>query len=247
MVLCRTRRYSSNFRKWKRLRAFKLIGRELKGLQRKSKVLEGLGKGPRGTSILDPPQEGFQESENWKKNNSGLQSPLVVAHLKGCGPEERFLTLLLVCSSLYFLFNCATGGSCSSSSWISILPFLSQYPPLSSTALWHSSHIPSLSLDSPVALPRLWALKGKGHRGEERVRTERDGPEFWLEKHFLLLMPPWAWVPFRPPLSLPVHAKSSTAAKENPNRLSHLLSLGWHWPKIFCHGKCNYYLLSVVI
>lgn len=74
------------------LRAFKLIGRELKPLQRRSKGLEGLGKGPGGRSIFKPPQGGFHESENLEKTNIGLQSLLDVAFLKGCGSEEKFLT-----------------------------------------------------------------------------------------------------------------------------------------------------------
>lgn len=48
-----------------------MIGMELRGLQRRSKDLEGLGKDPRGTSIFDLPKGGFHESQNLKKTTLG--------------------------------------------------------------------------------------------------------------------------------------------------------------------------------
>lgn len=151
----------SHFRKQRRLRAFKLIDRESKGLQRKSKDLEGIGKGPRGTSILDPPQGGFYKSQSLKRTNTGLHSLLDMAFLEGWGSEERFLTLQLVCSSLYFPLSCGTGGSCSSSSW---LPLFS----LTTITLLHC----------PLAQqPHSLSLLRQSHGTSQTVSTKGQGTQ----------------------------------------------------------------------
>lgn len=188
----------------KGLRAFKLISRELKGLQRNSKGLEGLGKGLRGISILDPSKGDFHKSQNSKKTRIGCRACWTWHFWKAVGQKR---------DSGHFYWSvplCAFSSAVAQEDLVLHPHGFSLSLPVPTTLL----HCPLTQ--QPVALPRLWALKGKGHRGEERVRTETDRMEVWLEKHLLLLMPPWASVPLQSSFVFPCPSKTYSSKGKLP-------------------------------
>lgn len=137
-----------------------------------------------------------------------------------------------------------TGGSCPSSPWL----------PLFSHSTHHS---PPLPFSTAATFPLLRRSHGTSQTVSIKVQGtqgRRKGQD-WKRQKGIMSGKAFSASDATMGLSTPSGLLWLSLSRQNllwqqrktPNRESHLLSSGWHLPKISCHGKCNYYLLSVVI